>query len=208
MSADPRRLPRNFYFDQRRSRNGSRSASLRQDAARAGAEVVEVAVEHAEDAHQAARLFIYADACALHARELDERRSDISPAVYERMIQAETVTARNMRKRAIPRDVAAFSAVSSSASTCCLPPATPYTAGPIDDGTTLHEATRHATRFAYGGGLAGIPGLALPCGFSAEGMPIGAQLEAAWGAKTAHPCGFELAAHDRLASSPATGRMK
>ena len=124
---------------------------------------------------------IYADACALHAKALDERRSDISPAVYERMIQGRDRTAvqyaeaerfREMWRHSLRR---LFERID-----ILLTPATPYTAGPIDDGTTLHEATRHATRFAYGGGLAGIPGLALPCGFSAEGMPIGAQLEAAW----------------------------
>jgi aspartyl-tRNA(Asn)/glutamyl-tRNA(Gln) amidotransferase subunit A len=44
----------------------------------------------------------------------------------------------------------------------------------------LHEATGAATRFTYGGALASIPGLSLPCGFSANGLPIGMMLEAAW----------------------------
>jgi Asp-tRNA(Asn)/Glu-tRNA(Gln) amidotransferase A subunit family amidase len=41
-------------------------------------------------------------------------------------------------------------------------------------------ATRHATRFTYGGSLAGLPGLSLPCGFTRSGLPIGALLEGAW----------------------------
>ncbi len=59
-------------------------------------------------------------------------------------------------------------------------PATPYAAPLIEDGAHLADATRHATRFTYGGGLAGLPGLSLPCGLTARGLPIGVLLEAAW----------------------------
>ena len=174
-------LPRNFYFvDIDRDIDGA-VRELAQALARAGAEIVDVTVDHAEEAHQSAMVLIYADACALHANALDERRSDFSPAVYDRIIQGRARSAveyaqaqrfREMWRHSLRR---LFDRVDM-----LLTPATPYTAGPIEDGATLHEATRHATRFAYGGGLAGIPGLVLPCGFSAKGMPIGAQLESAW----------------------------
>jgi aspartyl-tRNA(Asn)/glutamyl-tRNA(Gln) amidotransferase subunit A len=59
-------------------------------------------------------------------------------------------------------------------------PATPHPAPPIEDGAHLEDATRHATRFTYGGGLAGLPGLSLPCGLTRSGLPIGVLLEAAW----------------------------
>ena len=61
-----------------------------------------------------------------------------------------------------------------------LMPSSPYPAPLIEDGIHLEDATRHATRFTYGGGLAGIPGLSLPCGRTRNGLPIGALLEAAW----------------------------
>ena len=59
-------------------------------------------------------------------------------------------------------------------------PSAPYPAPQIEDGVHLEDATRHATRFTYGGGLAGNPGLSLPCGFTRAACPIGALLEAAW----------------------------
>jgi Asp-tRNA(Asn)/Glu-tRNA(Gln) amidotransferase A subunit family amidase len=62
----------------------------------------------------------------------------------------------------------------------------PFFAAPPIEATSgdLHAATRAATRFTFGGGLAGIPGLALPCGFDAAGLPIGVLFEAAWGHET------------------------
>ena len=59
-------------------------------------------------------------------------------------------------------------------------PTAPYPASLIEDGVHLEDATRHATRFTYGGGFAGNPGLSLPCGHTRTGLPIGALLEAAW----------------------------
>ena len=63
-----------------------------------------------------------------------------------------------------------------------LAPTTPRPAPPIADDRSLHRATQDATRFTYGGALASIPGLSVPCGFSSDGLPIGMMLEAAWGA--------------------------
>ncbi len=64
-----------------------------------------------------------------------------------------------------------------------LAPTTPLPAPPIADDRSLHRATQDATRFTYGGALASVPGLSVPCGFSSDGLPIGMMLEAAWGAE-------------------------
>ena len=61
-----------------------------------------------------------------------------------------------------------------------LMPTTPGEPPPLDDSRTLKAATDDATRYTYGGALAGVPSLSLPCGFTSAGLPIGVMLEAAW----------------------------
>lgn len=150
---------------------------------RLGAELVPVMLDDAARAQEAATTLIYADACALHAEALDARRQLISPAVYDRMIKGRALdapayaSALRFRER-WQRDLRdLFRSVD-----VIMLPASPETAPPIEaTGGDLHVSTRNATRFTYGGGLAGIPGLALPCGFGRNGLPIGVLFEAAWG---------------------------
>jgi aspartyl-tRNA(Asn)/glutamyl-tRNA(Gln) amidotransferase subunit A len=118
----------------------------------------------------------------LHANALDERANDFSQQVRQRMIKGRERTGvqyaaaerfraewrRNLRGLFGQIDILLF-------------PTTPFTAPPIEDGAHLEDSTRHATRFCYGGGLAGLPGLSVPCGISQAGLPIGALMEAAWG---------------------------
>ncbi len=174
-------LPERFYLE---DVDPAVAAAVRAAAAvfaRAGAEIVPVRVPDAEIAHAHATTIILSDACDLHAEALDARRGEISDQVYERMIKgralAGTDYARAQRfregwRRGMRR---LFDTVD-----LLLVPTAPFAAPPIEEPSHLEEATRHATRFTYGGGLAGIPGLSLPCGISGGGLPIGMLLEAAW----------------------------
>jgi aspartyl-tRNA(Asn)/glutamyl-tRNA(Gln) amidotransferase subunit A len=174
-------VPRSFYFDNVDPEIARAVCQVARTLDEAGAQVVEVEVADAEVAHRFATTIILADACEIHAAALDERRDAFSPQVYERMTKGRAHTAVDYARaqrfreawRATLREL--FSRVD-----ILLFPATPYPAPPIEDGAHLEEATRHATRFSYGGGLAGLPGLALPCGFTGGGLPIGVLLEAAW----------------------------
>jgi aspartyl-tRNA(Asn)/glutamyl-tRNA(Gln) amidotransferase subunit A len=47
---------------------------------------------------------------------------------------------------------------------------------PLAAQTEMIETTRVMTRLTYGWTLAGLPVLALPCGFSGGGLPVGLQL--------------------------------
>ncbi|MBV9756847.1 MAG: amidase [Alphaproteobacteria bacterium] len=149
--------------------------------AQAGAQLVELEVEGAAEAHGYATTIIYCDACALHAHALDHERDKISAPVFARMIKGRDRTgvdyalalrfreAWKQRLRGVFRRVDAL-----------LYPTSPYPAPLIEENATLEQATIHATRFTYGGALAGLPGLSLPCGFTRAGLPIGALLEGAW----------------------------
>ncbi len=174
-------LPRNFYFDDVDPEVANAVRAAADAFAAGGAELVPVTVPDAEVAHAHATAIILSDACALHAEALDQRRAQISDPVFERMIKGRAVSgtdyARGMRfreawRRSLKRIFAGVDML--------LFPTSPFPAPPIAEESHLEEATRHATRFTYGGGLAGTPGLSLPCGFTAGGLPIGMLLEGAW----------------------------
>jgi aspartyl-tRNA(Asn)/glutamyl-tRNA(Gln) amidotransferase subunit A len=174
-------LPANFYFDDIDPEIATAVRNVADALGKAGARIIDITVPDAERAHHYATTIVLADACDVHAEALDTRHNAFSAQVYERMsrgrafsavdyAQAERFRAAwrsNLRKLFTQVDVLLF-------------PTTPFTAPLIEDGAHLADATRHATRFAYGGGLAGLPGLSLPCGITKGGLPIGALLEAAW----------------------------
>jgi aspartyl-tRNA(Asn)/glutamyl-tRNA(Gln) amidotransferase subunit A len=174
-------VPRNFYFADVDPEVEAAVYGLADALARAGATIVEVTIDGAEEAHRHATTIILADACALHADALDHKSELISAQVRERMIKGrdrsgvDYALAMRFREtwRKLLRDLFA-------AADILLIPSAPYAAPLVDDGVHLADATRHATRFTYGGGLAGNPGLSLPCGRTRNGLPIGALLEAAW----------------------------
>ena len=174
-------VPRHFYFDDLDPETAAAVRAVADTLADAGAQLVEVELEGAPEAHAHATTIIYCDACALHATALDDARDKISAPVFERMIKGRDRSgvdyanalrfreAWTMRLRALFRRVDAL-----------LYPTSPYPAPPIEEQAHLEEATRHATRFTYGGALAGLPGLSLPCGLTRAGLPIGALLEGPW----------------------------
>jgi aspartyl-tRNA(Asn)/glutamyl-tRNA(Gln) amidotransferase subunit A len=146
---------------------------------RLGAEIVDVEVPGAEEAHAWATTMIYSDACALHAGRLEEGGERWGAQTLERMRMGLRYTgadyARAMRQReAWSRTLeAVFSEVDLLVS-----PSSPTVAPLIDDNRTLFDATRAVTQNTYAGAFGRIPGLSVPCGLSPEGLPIGLQLEA------------------------------
>jgi len=174
-------VPRNFYFADVDREVESAVRAVADALAEAGATLVEIDVEGADVAHRYATTVILCDACALHADSLDSQRDRISAQVRERMVKGrdrtgvEYALAMRFREawRKTLRDI-------FDRADILLMPTSPYPAPLIDDGIHLEDVTRHATRFTYGGGLAGIPGLSLPCGVTRGGLPVGVLLEARW----------------------------
>ena len=177
-------LARNFFFEdvddgvEAAVREGARTLES------LGARLVDVTLAGAETAQRWTTIMAYADACAYHRERLDAGPGAISRPVYERMMlgrdfgavdYAEAMRGREAWRRTLAE---AFETVD-----VLLAPTTPRPAPPIADERSLHRATQEATRFTYGGALASIPGLSLPCGFAADGLPVGMMLEAAWGAE-------------------------
>ena len=177
-------LARNFFFEdvddgvEAAVREGARTLES------LGARLVDVTLAGAETAQRWTTIMAYADACAYHRERLDAGPGAISRPVYERMMlgrdfgavdYAEAMRGREAWRRTLAE---AFETVD-----VLQAPTTPRPAPPIADDRSLHRATQEATRFTYGGALASIPGLSVPCGFAADGLPVGMMLEAAWGAE-------------------------
>ena len=174
-------IPRNFYFDDVPDDIAAPVRAALGVLEAQGAKLVDIEVPGAEECHVHATLMIFADACAHHAERLATRPDGFSPDVHARMTTGQNYTAVDyagaQRAREAWRRTLAdvFEQVDIIAS-----PTTPADPPPVVDDRSLLEATRDATRNTYAGGLGAIPGLSAPCGFSAAGLPVGLQLEAAW----------------------------
>jgi aspartyl-tRNA(Asn)/glutamyl-tRNA(Gln) amidotransferase subunit A len=172
-------LPRTFYFEEADPEvvDGVRAAG--EELAALGAEVFELDLPGAADALEAGATIIRGDAFAVHRDRLREQPERYGEDVRKRLLQCESVTGADYARareqgRRWTRDVdTAFQSVDA-----ILTPVAGTTA-PIADQAEMIETTRRLTRFTYGFTLAGLPGLAVPCGLSTEGLPLGLQLVAA-----------------------------
>jgi aspartyl-tRNA(Asn)/glutamyl-tRNA(Gln) amidotransferase subunit A len=174
-------VPRNHYFEVLDPDVAQCTAAALAEFEGLGATLVDVDMAGAEETHAAASVIVFSDACAHFAADLEQRPEAFSKSVYERMTTGQGYSsvdyANAMRIRETWRQTLArlFETVDIIAS-----PTTPAPAPPIDDGKNLLAATRDASRNTYAGGLSGVPGLSLPCGFTRDRLPVGLQLEAAW----------------------------
>ena len=144
-----------------------------------GASVEEIDLPGAGDAVFASTRIIWAEARAIHAERLAEQPELFGADVRRRLGLGEEVSGVDYasyveRGRRWRREVEdAFERVD-----VVLAPTTAIVA-PVAAESEMIQTTVQLTRFTYGWTLAGVPALSIPCGFSAEGLPIGLQLAAA-----------------------------
>ena len=174
-------LPSHFYFDDLLPEVETAVRAAAGVFEGLGAELCEIDIEGAEDAHRWAATIIYAEMCARYGERVKNEPEMFSDQVRERITTGFDHTGADVARALIARDVwrrtmrNVFNGVDM-----VLVPTIPGEAPPIEDSRSLLAATHDATRFTYGGALAKIPGLSLPCGFTSAGLPIGGMLEAAW----------------------------
>ncbi len=174
-------LPKNHYFEDLDPEIDAAVRKAIEVLEGLGAETREIFVEGAEEAHHWAVTMIYSDIIAEFGERLKTRPEMFSDQVRERMMTgfqysgadyARAMRAREAWRRELRRIYNEVDVV--------LTPTMPGEPGMVDDSRNLLDATHDATRFTYGGALASVPGLSLPCGFTKKGLPIGMMLEAAW----------------------------
>jgi aspartyl-tRNA(Asn)/glutamyl-tRNA(Gln) amidotransferase subunit A len=174
-------LPENFYFETvaPEVKAAVRDAALR--AEKLGAPVIPVRVPDIEALNTAGLVILLSEAAAVHQNHL-HRRGDFGSDVLALLDQgslipaADYVNAQRQRKRIVEEFHALFRAID-----CLFTPSTPITAPRIGQTEVMLDGTMHntrmiGTRFARGINVLGFPALSIPCGASAEGLPIGLQI--------------------------------
>ena len=140
-----------------------------------GAAVRDVDIAGIELAEQVFQVIILAEAAAYHHRTLRERPQDYGADVRARLEPGELypathyINAQRLRTRVVLGFLSVFADVD-----VLLAPTLPMTA-PSIPGPPV-ETPNPLTRFTYPANVCGLPALSLPCGFDADGLPIGLQI--------------------------------
>jgi aspartyl-tRNA(Asn)/glutamyl-tRNA(Gln) amidotransferase subunit A len=183
-------VPENFFFDRL---DPEITASIRravQTMAGLGARMLEVHLPDMETLNSIGRLVVSAEAASVWKRYLDrpgfgkDAFGEDVFAALERgglVLATEYLDAQRQRRLLTRRLAKLWTEID-----CLLCPATPTTAPRIGDAVIriggIEEDVRiGSTRLVRPFNVLGWPALAMPCGFSEEGLPIGLQLVAAPG---------------------------
>jgi aspartyl-tRNA(Asn)/glutamyl-tRNA(Gln) amidotransferase subunit A len=145
-----------------------------------GVEVVEVDLGDVENAQQMLGFWIIlADAYAVHEQQLHLRRQDYGQDLLIRYDLGKNVTGAQYSEAL--RWIEGFTQrleTTWKSVDALLHPTVPFPA-PEAQGMDYANAIRAIPKFTCVYAAAGVPALALPCGFSAQGMPLSMELAAA-----------------------------
>lgn len=146
-----------------------------------GVEIVELDLGDVENSQPLLAFnILVADALQVHAEQIGRREEDYGEDVLTRFRLGEHVSgvqyAEALRwmeiwRHRLRRTFGRVDAI--------LSPTTPMPA-PLADGRDFIESVRQITRLTYAWSFAGVPALAVPCGFTESGLPLSFQLAGRW----------------------------
>lgn len=150
-----------------------------------GAEIVEVDLGDVERSNELlAFKIVLADAYNVHKERLETRPQDFGRDVYSRAMLGKEVKGHEyaaalrwgesfrQRLRQVLGRVDALL-------TPTLPIGAPIAETGLE-GDAWFRTVRQITRYTFWGAFAGVPSMSVPCGFDANGMPLGMQIAAPW----------------------------
>jgi aspartyl-tRNA(Asn)/glutamyl-tRNA(Gln) amidotransferase subunit A len=174
-------LPANYYLDRLDPEVSAAVRGALQTAAALGARIVELRVPDIDAINVVGRVLLLVEAVSNLGPYLD-RRADFGADVLALLDQggmisgAEYADAQRLRRM----QIAEFSKLWTQVD-CIFTPATPTPApkigqASIDIGGASEDVRLTTTRFMRAINVLGIPALAVPCGFTCAGLPIGLQI--------------------------------
>jgi aspartyl-tRNA(Asn)/glutamyl-tRNA(Gln) amidotransferase subunit A len=158
---------------------------------RGGWSIGQAEVPLLKESHAASGIITSAEALAFHIERLDANPEGIGPIVRSRLEKGRTLTAVEYVKAEMTRALftAAWHELFEGAD-CVLAPVLAALPPRIGDNHVMINGQEANTLDAFTrltalANMAGIPALAIPCGFSAEGLPVSLQLITAQGREDA-----------------------
>jgi aspartyl-tRNA(Asn)/glutamyl-tRNA(Gln) amidotransferase subunit A len=148
----------------------------------AGAILEDVGVAHAADIAPVYLHIALSEAAAFHAKALESRAEDYTPAVRQRLEMGRYILAEDYIRALRGRDVLRqeVNAALDGRDALLLPtvpvPATRLGATTMKVGTSEESVRNITLRLTQLFNITGHPAITIPCGRTLEGLPIGAQL--------------------------------
>lgn len=172
-------LPTEFFFEDVEPAIDSAVRTAAEQLGELGADVRPVSVPGASEAVHTANRLIRAEALSVHAERMATDPERFGEDVRRRLDLGYAITGVEVALaiRAMREWRARMLAVFEGLDVILTP--TTNAVAPLIVESELIATTAKLTRFTYAWSLAGMPAVSVPCGSSADGLPIGMQLAAA-----------------------------
>ena len=170
-------IPRRFFFEDLEPGIGEAVEEAGIQMGQLGAVITEIELDAADSAQQDVMPMVWADAYEYHRERAESNPELFGKDVLDRILLGRAISgrdyaaalrAREQWNRVIDRALQEVDVI--------LTPTTPRAAPLIESSTDMLATTHHLTRFTYLFSWSGLPGLSIPCGFTADGLPIGVLL--------------------------------
>ena len=175
-------VPREHYWDRL---DPEVESAVRAAIAKLGelrAEVVEVSVPWVDHAFAPANLISWVESSSYHARWQDHWAADYGAEIQQRVVMGRAIAgpdyvlAQRVRRSLMGRARALFEQIDVLAHPTSPCPAPPITDDTVRIGESVEPVRSAVGRLCRLGSITGFPAMAVPCGFTQDGLPVSLHL--------------------------------